>query len=172
PGKIVVVQGVLGQGFSEQLDQGLDEALEGSGFEVVVREQGFFDRTTAIDVVSTAYQAHPDLSGIVSYSASMSNGIAQWLQDNDKEGVVHVGSDCDDELVEWLKTPYLEASRYYSSAQTGLIGGTAVLAALQGSDVPFETPVEQVIATADNIDDIIAENPYTFESFRDQVQDI
>ena len=85
PGKIVVVQGVVGQGFSEKIDEGLDEVLAGTDFEVVVREQAFFDRTQAVGVVETAFQAHPDISIIVAYSASMSNGIAQWLKDQGKD---------------------------------------------------------------------------------------
>ncbi len=172
PGKVCVVQGVVGQGFSEFIDQGLDEALAGTDFEVVVREQGFFDRTQAVGVVETAFQAHPDLSIIVAYSASMSNGIAQWLQDQGKEGVVHVSSDADEEMVSWMKTPYLQATRYYSSAQTGLIAANAVLAALAGETPEFRTKIEQVIATSEDIDAIAEANPYMFMEFKDKVQNI
>lgn len=172
PGKVCVVQGVVGQGFSEFIDQGLDEALAGTDFEVVVREQGFFDRTQAVGVVETAFQAHPDLSIIVAYSASMSNGIAQWLQDQGKEGVVHVSSDADEEMVSWMKTPYLQATRYYSSAQTGLIAANAVLASLAGETPEFRTKIEQVIATSEDIDAIAEANPYMFMEFKDKVQNI
>jgi ribose transport system substrate-binding protein len=172
PGKIAVVQGVIGQGFSERIDEGLDEALEGTDFEIVVREQGFFDRTQAVGVVETAFQAHPDLAVIVAYSASMSNGIAQWLQDNGKEGVTHVSSDADEEMVSWMKTPYLQATRYYSSAQTGLIATTAVLQALAGETPEFRTKVDQVIATPETIDQLAEENPYMFMEFKDRVQNI
>ena len=172
PGKICVVQGVVGQGFSERIDEGLDEVLADTDFEVVVREQAFFDRTQAIDVVSTAFQAHPDLGIVVAYSASMSNGIAQWLQDNGKEDVVHVSSDADEEMVTWIKTPYLSATRYYSSAQTGLIAGNAVVTALAGGTPEFQTVVDQVIATGDDIDAVVEANPFMFMEYKDQVQDI
>jgi len=172
PGKIVVVQGVVGQGFSERIDEGLDEVLAGTGFEVVVREQAFFDRTQAVGVVETAFQAHPDISIIVAYSASMSNGIAQWLKDQGKDTVVHVSSDADEEMVTWLKTPYLLATRYYSSAQTGLIAANAVLAKLRGETPEFRTVISQEIATADNIDSIVETNPYMFMEYKDRVQNI
>lgn len=172
PGKICVVQGVVGQGFSEKIDEGLDKALEGSGFEVVVREQGFFDRTKAVGVVETAFQANPDLSIIIAYSASMSDGIAQWLKDQGKQDVVHVSSDADEEMITWMKTPYLQATRYYSSAQTGLIAANAVLAALKGDTPEFRTVIEQVIATADTIDSIVAKNPFMFMEYKDKVQNI
>jgi ABC-type sugar transport system substrate-binding protein len=172
PGKIVVVQGVVGQGFSERIDEGLDEVLAGTDFEVVVREQGFFDRVEAVTIVETAFQAHPDLTIIVAYSASMSNGIAQWLQDNEKEGITHVSSDADEEMVGWMATPYLQATRYYSSAQTGLIATQAVLQALAGETPQFQTVIDQVIATSDTIEQIAEENPYMFFEYQELVQDI
>ncbi len=171
-GKIAVVQGVVGQGFSERIDEGLDEVIAGSGLEVVVREQGFFDRVAAVDVVQTAFQAHPDLVAVVDYAAAMSNGICQWMEDEGVTDVVHVTSDADEEMVSWFGTPYLQATRYYSSAQTGLIATNAVVDALAGGTPVFETAIAQVIATADNIDEIVSDNPYMFFDYKDQVQDI
>ena len=172
-GKIAVVQGIVGQGFSELIDQGLDAAIAGSGIEVVAREQGFFDRTKAVGVVETAFQANPDIAGIVAYSASMSDGIAQWLKDNGKDDIVHVSSDADEEMVGWLKTPYLKATRYYSAAQTGLIAGQGRAGeALKGGTPEFKVDVDQVIATADNIDQVVADNPYIFAEFKDKVANL
>ncbi len=172
PGKICVVQGVVGQGFSEKIDEGLDKALAGTDFKVVVRDQGFFDRTKAVGVVETAFQANPDLSIIVAYSASMSDGIAQWLKDQGKDKVVHISSDADEEMITWMKTPYLQATRYYSSAQTGLIAAKAVLASLKGEKPEFRTVIAQEIATSATIDDIVAKNPFMFMEYKDKVQNI
>jgi ABC-type sugar transport system substrate-binding protein len=171
-GKICVVQGIVGQGFSELIDQGLDASISGTAFKVVAREQGFFDRTKAVAVVETAFQANPDLAVIVAYSASMSDGIAQWLKDNKKETILHVSSDADEEMIGWIKTPYLKASRYYSAAQTGLIAGQGILKALQGTTPDFKTEVDQIIATADNIDDVVAKNPYVYAEFKDKVANL
>ncbi|HRE02562.1 MAG TPA: sugar ABC transporter substrate-binding protein [Ilumatobacteraceae bacterium] len=172
PGKVCVVQGVVGQGFSEKIDEGLDAALAGTDFEVVVREQAFFDRTQAVGVVEKAFQAHPDLGIVVAYSASMSNGISQWLKDQGKDKVIHVSSDADEEMITWMKTPYLSATRYYSSAQTGLIAANAVLASLRGETPQFRSVIEQVIATEDNIDAVVEANPYMFFEYKDKVQNI
>lgn len=171
-GKIVVVQGVVGQGFSEKIDEGLDAALEGTDFEIVVRQQGFFDRVQATNVVSTAFQADPDIVAVVDYAATMSNGISQWLKDNGHDDVLHVTSDCDAEMLTWIATPYLRATRYYSSAETGLIAAKAVLAALDGTAPTFETAVTQSIATGADIDQIVAANPFFYEQFADQVNSI
>lgn len=172
PGPIVVVQGVVGQGFSERIDEGLDEILDGTGFEVVVRQQGFFDRAQAVNVVQDAYIANPDIVAIVDYAATMSNGISAWMQDEGLDGIAHVTSDADEEMMSWITTPYLAATRYYSSAETGLIAARAVLTALDGGTPEFETPISQVIATAENIDAVVAANPFFFEAHANAVASI
>jgi ABC-type sugar transport system substrate-binding protein len=171
-GKICVVQGVIGQGFSERIDEGLDEVLAGSAIEIVVREQGFFDRVKAVEVVQTAFQANPDLVAVVDYAAAMSNGICQWLKDEGKDNILHVTSDADEEMVSWFGTPYLSATRYYSSAQTGIIAAQAVLNALAGKPNEFRTVIEQTLVTADNVEEVVAANPYMFMEYKDKVQNI
>ncbi|MEI4271355.1 sugar ABC transporter substrate-binding protein [Klenkia sp. LSe6-5] len=172
PGPVIVVQGIVGQGFSERIDEGLDEALEGSGFTVVVREQGFFARDTATSIVESGLQANPGVTAIVAYAASMSNGIAAYLEANGIDGIAHVSSDADDEMFEWLATPYLSASRYYSAAQTGLLVTQAVRAAIEGGDVTFDNQVDQVMVTAENAEQVVAENPYRYEQFAEQAASV
>lgn len=167
PGKVVVVQAVLGQGFSENIDTGLDESLAGSGFEIVVREQGYFDRTKGTEVVQRALQAHPDVSVIVDYAAAMGNGIATHLKQEGITNITHVTSDGDTEMKTWMGTPYLAASRYYSAAETGLIGGQIMVDALAGKKVEFKNPVTQVIMTGDNMDDVLAKTPMSYPEYAD-----
>ncbi|WP_235564833.1 sugar ABC transporter substrate-binding protein [Modestobacter sp. Leaf380] len=168
PGPVIVVQGIVGQGFSERIDEGLDAALEGSGFEVVIREQGFFARDTATSIVESGLQANPGVTAIVAYSASMSNGISAYLEANGLTGIAHVSSDADDEMFTWLETPYLSATRYYSAAQTGLLAAQAVRAALEGGEVTFDNVVEQSMVTAEDAAAAIEANPYRYEQFADQ----
>lgn len=170
PGPVIVVQGIVGQGFSERIDEGLDEALAGSGFEVVVREQGFFARDTATEIVESGLQANPDVTAIVAYAASMSNGIASYLKANKIENIAHVSSDADDEMFEWLATPYLSATRYYSAAQTGVLAARAVRAVLEGGEPEFEGVVEQEMVTAENAEEAISRNPYRYEEFADKAK--
>jgi ABC-type sugar transport system substrate-binding protein len=165
PGPVIVVQGILGQGFSERIDQGLDASLAGSGFHVVVREQGFFEREKATTIVESALQAHPDTRAIVAYSASMSNGIASYLKAKNLTGIAHVASDGDDEMFTWLGSPYLRACRYYSAAQTGVLAAKAVRGVLEGHPEPFRATVEQQMVTGDTAKAAIAANPYRYAQY-------
>ena len=165
PGKIIVVQGVVGQGFSERIDEGLDASLAGTNFKVVVREQGLFDRNTAVGVVERGLQAHPDAKIIVSYASTMGDGIAAFLKQNNITDVTHVTSDADEEMLTWIGTPYLSASRFYSAAETGLIGAKIVRASLEGGSPQFQTLVFQDIMTAQNKDAILAAHPIRYPQF-------
>lgn len=168
PGPLIVVEGILGQGFSEPIDAGLDAELKGSGFSVAVRQPGFFDRTKATNIVETGLQAHPDVTGIVTYSASMSDGVAQYLKSQNRTDLTHVASDCDQELVTWLKTPYCNATRYYSAAQSGLVVAKAVRAKLEGGSFAFKNVLNEVMATGASIDQVTGSDPFDYPQYASQ----
>lgn len=171
PGKVIVVQGIVGQGFSEKIDEGLNSTLKGSGFEIVVREQGFFDRNKATTIVENGLQAHPDTTAVVAYSASMSDGIASYLKSRKITKVTHVSSDADDELIDtWLGTPYLAADRYYSAAQTGLVVAQAVRAKLEGGKPTFDNPISQAMITKSNASSVIGKTPYRYKQYAGKVK--
>jgi ABC-type sugar transport system substrate-binding protein len=170
PGDTIVVQGIVGQGFSERIDEGLDAALQGSGFNVVVREQGFFARDTATKIVESGLQAHPNVTTIVAYSASMSDGIAAFLKSKGIENITHVSSDGDDELFTWIGTPYLASDRYYSAAETGVLATKAVRAKMEGGSPTFEGMVTQKMVTGDDYKAAIQAVPYRYEQYADKVK--
>jgi len=170
PGKIIVVQGILGQGFSERLDKGLDASLKGSGFTVAVRQQASFDRNKATSVVESGLQAHPDTTAIVAYSASMSDGIASYLKSKKITDITHVSSDGDDEMFTWLGTPYLAADRFYSDAQTGVVVTKAVRAKLEGGKPVFDNPISQQMVTKATAAAAIAKNPYRYKQYAGKVK--
>jgi ABC-type sugar transport system substrate-binding protein len=138
-----------------------------------VRDQGFFAPDTATDIVQSGLQANPDVTAIVAYSASMSNGIAAYLESEGITNITHVSSDADDELInDWLGTDYLAATRYYSAAETGLLAAQAVLAAIAGEEPEFEAEVFQDMVTAENVEQVVADHPYRYEEFADQAATI
>jgi ABC-type sugar transport system substrate-binding protein len=169
PGKVIVVQGIVGQGFSEFIDAGFDKTIKGSGFSVAVRQQGMYDRQKAIDIVQAGLAAHPDVTAIVSHAASMSDGIASFLKQKGLKDLTHISSDGDDDLFPFFGTPYLTADRYYSSAQTGVIATQAVRAKLEGKTFPFATAIDQVIVTADTYKAELAKNPYNYPQYKSRV---
>jgi ribose transport system substrate-binding protein len=126
---------------------------------VAVRQPGDFSRTMATDIVETGLQAHPTTTGIVTYSASMSDGVAAYLKSKSITKITHVASDCDTELVGWLKTPYCAATRYYPAAQSGLLVAKSVRAKLEGGSPVFRNDLTEVIATGATIDQVVTKYP-------------
>ncbi|MDA8264639.1 MAG: substrate-binding domain-containing protein [Actinomycetota bacterium] len=171
PGEMVVVEGILGQGFSGVINKGLEHALAGTKFKIVVREQGDFSRATAISIVESALAAHPDVTTIVDYAAAMGDGIASFLQSKGIKHITHVTSDGDLEMMhKWLGTPYLAADRYYSAAETGLVATLGVREKIEtGHKGPFIRPIFQAMATKQNIGKIFAAHPFVYQQYLRQV---
>ena len=48
----------------------------------------------------------------------------------------------------------------------------AAVKALKGEKPDFKTDVDQIIATAENIDDVVAKNPYVYAEFKDKVANL
>jgi len=169
PGKMIVVQGILGQGFSEFIDAGLNSSLAGTKFDIVVRQQGFYSTTTAANIVETGLAAHPDVTAIVTYAASMGDGVASLLKSKGLSHITHVSSDCDETLVKWLKTPYCAATRYYSAAESGLKAATAVRAKLEGGSPIFLNRLKEEMVTGDTIDAERQSLPFDYPKFAAKV---
>jgi ABC-type sugar transport system substrate-binding protein len=131
-----------------------------------------YDRQKAIDIVQAGLAANPDVTTIVSHAASMSDGIASFLKQKNLTNITHVSSDGDDELFTYFGTKWLTADRYYSAAQTGVIGTQAVRAKLEGKDFPFATDIDQVIVTADTYKDELQKNPYDYPQYKDKVKSL
>jgi len=75
-------------------------------------------------------------------------------------------------MLKWIKTPYLKATRYYSSAETGRIATQIVRKALEEDTdrvEPFAQKVPQQMRTAENIDQ---PPPFCYDEFLDRVKSI
>ena len=168
-GEVVVVQGILGQGISETLDAGLDVALAGApGLEIVMRGPGNLDGDEAVGLVRQAFALHPRVRVVVDYGAVMGDAIAGFLRDRGREDVVHVTSDADEATLQWLRTPYLRATRYFSAAETGRAATKIVLDAVREAKVavdPFTVTVSQSMRTAR---DFAAAPPFCVREFEGQ----
>ena len=165
PASVCVIQGVLGQGFSEGLSLGLDEALKGSKWKVAVQEQGNFDPVTAVGIVRSALIAHPDIKIIVDYAAVMGDAIAGYLSGRKQTNLTHITSDGDQSTLHWISTPYCTANRYYSAAQTGYVCTMAIRQKLEtGSAGPFKRSISQIMMTKQNEPATLKADPMYYSS--------
>ncbi|MFN8205132.1 MAG: sugar ABC transporter substrate-binding protein [Solirubrobacteraceae bacterium] len=176
PGGIMLVTGVPGQGFSEDITKGLRQALAqyGNGkWEIVASQPGLFTRTKAITVAQNMMTANPDAKIIFCYAAEMANGVASFLKKSDKTGMVLIGDDGNDEMVTWIKSPWMQSARYYSGAQEGRVGTEALRQYLE-EDKQFPEPldVKQGMVTKANIDTWLRDQPLSYPEFMSEVKKI
>jgi ABC-type sugar transport system substrate-binding protein len=151
-GEIVVVQGILGQGDSEQLDGGLDAALAGHPrFRVVARGPGGQTAAGAVAVVRQALAAHPRASIVVDYGAVMGDAIAAYLQSIGRRDILHVTAGATPQTGRWLGTPYLRATRYWSAAEVGREAASTLLQVIRDENEqadPFLRNIAQKMRTS------------------------
>jgi ribose transport system substrate-binding protein len=154
-GKILVVIGVPGQGFSEEITTGLKHGLaKYPQLSIAGLQPGFFTAGPAVKAVQNMLTAHPDAVAIVDYAAGMGDGIAAYLKARKITHIEHVTSDGDAGMLPWLKQgTYITADRYYSSAQEGVVGAMIMRNFLEKDQKPksFVTELYQAMVTKSNL---------------------
>lgn len=174
-GKFLVVTGVPGQGFSEEILAGLQEGLEAyPGLTIADVQPGFFQAGPAQEAVQTMLTAHPDAVAIADFAAEMGVGIAQFMKARSIE-LPHITSDGNTDMISWLQEgTYLSACRYYSSADQGLVGAQIARNYLETGEKPaeFVTQIEQVLSLPDSIDADVARLPLIYEQYMPEVEKI
>jgi ABC-type sugar transport system substrate-binding protein len=119
-GKILIVMGNVGQGYSEQFTEGIKRALKPS-WSIADVQPGNYVRSDSIDAAQTMLTAHPDAKVIVSYAAEMGVAVASYLKRAGRDDVIHVTSDSNHEMIRWMSNGFIKANRYLSASETGVI---------------------------------------------------
>jgi ABC-type sugar transport system substrate-binding protein len=152
-GKILIVMGNVGQGYSEVFTAGIKKSLR-PGWEVADVQPGNYVRSDSIDAAQTMLTAHPDAKVIVSYAAEMGVAVAGFLKRVGRDDVIHVTSDSNHEMSRWMMDGYIKANRYLSASQTGVIPTIMLRDFLEKNKKPakFITYQPQRMITADDFD--------------------
>ncbi len=175
-GQILVVTGVPGQGFSEEILKGLQEGLKSyPDLTIADVQPGFFQAGPAQEVLQQMLTATPDAVAVADFAAEMGVGIAQYLKQRDITNLKHITSDGNSQMIPWLKEgKYLTACRYYSSADQGQVGGMIARNYLETGAKPAEfiTLTEQLLSLPSTIDADVAKLPLIYPEYMDQVKQI
>jgi ABC-type sugar transport system substrate-binding protein len=175
PGDILLVESVLGQGFSEAFTKSLEVGLAtygGGKWRIVARDQGFYDRFKAKKAVERMLSEHPNAKIIIDYAAEMAIGIATYLAQNDRRDIVTITSDAVEEMVPWMKRGWITATRYYSPAAHGLTGARLLRDYLENDRKPdgvVEVEVADEVVTKDNLDKWLERQPLLYEEYMAEV---
>jgi ABC-type sugar transport system substrate-binding protein len=174
PGKILEITGLDAQPLSVGYQEGMRKAIKDyPNMEFVASQQGFYTADGAIKALRPMMSANPDANVIIDYAAEMGVAIAQELQRQGRKDIVHVTSDVNDRMADWLKKDngaYLKGSRWFSAGSEGIVCtnmlrnklekdedptdgnlGMDGFKVIKGTSEPIVVSVHQDIATAGNI---------------------
>lgn len=173
PGKILVVEGQRGNEFNDQLLEGLREGVAslGGDWRIAGVEQGLYLRDAAITAAQDLMTAHPDARIVVDFAAEMGVGIASFLEREGRDDIVHVTSDGNPEMASWMEKGYIDAVRFYSSAEEGRIGARLLLDALDGKTSGV-TQVPMSMETPDTIEAALEQTPLCYREHLKEARSI
>ncbi|SDS44609.1 ABC transporter substrate-binding protein [Jiangella sp. DSM 45060] len=156
-GKVLVLDNRPGLPLTNERAEGFITGLEGAGNLEVLETQYFEDDPNqASSIVQSSLQAHPDIVGIFATAEAGATGAANALQAMNAEDVAVIAYDAGPVLVRGLQDGTLDALVAQGSYQQGYDALTRLVSHLRDedtADLPFDNVVDNVLVTADNMDD-------------------
>ena len=97
-GKVVELEGIAGTSAARDRGQGFNEAIAGSGLEVVAKQVADFDRTKGLSVMENILQAQPEINAVFAHNDEMALGALKAIEASGRDIMV-VGFDATDDAV-------------------------------------------------------------------------
>jgi ribose transport system substrate-binding protein len=148
-GKIIVVKYVPGSASTTKRENGFIDTIrkEFAGIEIVDAKYGMDTPETALQATEDLLTKNAELDGLYACNASTAVGALQALRTQGRVGKIRmVGFDAEQALVDGLKAGDIDSLVVQNPFKMGYEGVKAVLAKLDGRDVPkrIDTGVELV----------------------------
>jgi ribose transport system substrate-binding protein len=139
----------------DERERGFEEAIAGTELAIVVRESGL-EQAKVQDTVAGILVAHPDLTAIWCAFSNQLVGAADALRSANRKDIVLTGIDADKAIIARIRSGWITGAAAQFPREQGKLAAEAVIAFVQGNEVPpaFEVPVGLV--TADNADEMEA----------------
>ena len=108
-GKVVELEGIAGTSAARDRGQGFNEALKGSGIEVVAKQTADFDRTKGLAVMENILQAQPEIDAVFAHNDEMALGALQAIKASGRT-IMIVGFDATDDAVKAVEAGEMAAT--------------------------------------------------------------
>lgn len=145
-GKVVELEGIAGTSAARDRGQGFNDAISGSGLEVVAKQVADFDRTKGLSVMENILQAQPEINAVFAHNDEMALGALKAIEVSGRDIMV-VGFDATDDAVASVKAGAMAAT---VAQQPALIGGLGIENAVKflgGETLEAFIPVELMLVT-------------------------
>jgi ribose transport system substrate-binding protein len=162
-GDLAVLQGQIGTTPENDRKRGFDEGIAGSEIRIVAQQAANWNQEQGHRAAQTILQAHPDLRGFFGRSDAMALGAAEAAsQAGVRDRLVIVGFDGLPAGLQGVKNGDLDATMVQQAYKMGRLAAENAIAAIEGraDGIPAEQLQEAFLATRENVDRYIAEQPY------------
>lgn len=157
-GKAILIQGVLGTTPQINRKAGLEEALEGSGIEIVYEQTSNWDKEEALNIVEDLIQSGTEFDIIICQDDNSATGAGQALEEaglKDEVYVVGLGGSIDGLAA--VEDGTIDGTTYMSAVEEGRTAIEVAVAYLNGEEVDAVTEIVQVEVTKDNVSEFEGE---------------
>ena len=158
-GQVAIIEGAAGFQASIERSEGFVAALEeNADIEIVASQPGNWTREDALAVAENFIQAFPDVDVIYAHDDNMAMGAVSALSDADMLDEVRViGIGGSVEGLESIANGELYGSVFDSPRAAGYVCSKALIAHLEGAEIPSEITLPRPIVTAENVADFEGE---------------
>lgn len=145
-GKVVELEGIAGTSAARDRGQGFNDAISGSGLEVVAKQVADFDRTKGLSVMENILQAQPEINAVFAHNDEMALGALRAIEVSGRDIMV-VGFDATDDAVASVKAGAMAATVAQQPALIGSLGVEYAAKFLGGETLEAFIPVELMLVT-------------------------
>ena len=165
-GEIAIIQGVPGLKRTDNLEKGFRDTIANySGIEIVDAQSASFEKETAITVMNSFLQSHPNLKGVYAINDAIAEGAALAAESAGKKGQLSIwGADGEKDALAIIESGDLTGTIYTNSWDEGSTAAKIALLMI-GSEYSYnvleKTPqviMEPIVVTKDNVASIPEED--------------
>ena len=157
-GKAILIEGEPGTTPQINRKKGLEEALEGSGIEIIYNQTSNWEKEEALKIVEDMIQKGTDFDIVICQDDNSATGAGQALEEaglKDKVYVVGLGGSKDG--LQAVKDGKIDGTTYMSAVEEGRTAIEMAVKYLKGEQVDPVTEIKQVEVTKDNVDNFKGE---------------
>ena len=165
-GEIAIIQGVPGLERTDNLERGFRETIANyPNIKIVEAQSASFQKDTAMTVMNSFLQSHPDLKGVFAINDAMAEGAALAAQSANKKGQICIwGADGEKDALAMIESGDMAGTIYTNSWDEGSAAAKIALL-MVGSEYDYTcltaTPkviMEPIVVTAENVGTIAEED--------------
>jgi ribose transport system substrate-binding protein len=139
-GKVVELEGIPGASAARDRGQGFNEAIAGTGIEVVAKQAANFDRAEGLSVMENILQSQPEIDAVFAHNDEMALGALEAIKASGRDIMV-VGFDATDDAKAAVESGDMAATVEQLPKEIGSLGVNTVMKYLMKEDVDAVIPV-------------------------------